>query len=1302
MINLDFFKYRQTSTNLSLYIYYYINISVSTSLIRGEEMSLDKILDYYCTYENITKFMQNSLSKKAGEDYDISTLYDVNKIKKIINRKKVDKIFERLEKECYDISPRIRTDIQNILEGEEIEKLLNNLRFKYKKNIKKVAKYIEDIVLDDEIIICYPLIQNKDNKQPIITFVCSLKDNLLIVNEYFVNRESILIIFAYLLQCSTEEVEVIMEKEIKEIFKIFDEIQSQKSIDEIISIIDSEIFKRFKGTDINSILDFKEYDGWIKVEKIFITSEELDEIYTPIFKEEIKILREKFSSKSDVPSLLNKYILGNKEAQVYDVIKDDFKFHFGSYTDKYPINEKQWDVVGISDNIELLSVNGPPGTGKTTLLKEIIANNIVDKAKQLVEVWDEDWILINENFKQEVYESPFRGANRNSMVITSTNNLAVDNIGKELLEEIPYFSEFIDAGKNQGLEYKGMICARLGKKDNINHFKLNIFKPFIEELRKIDNYKENKDIVNEFKSVYKELNDIKNILVELFDRKKKLIKILNQNTITEQDLNDKLHSLNEDMTEKIQKMNSLERKIEETNATLFHQKQKLNNLSKQNNELHDSSDKLNNILKRYYIDLERFDKLEKFKFLKLFSKRIRNFFTEYPTKKYIEMQIERTKQKLEDYEIEIKNLDKSIQELSNDIYKLESLSENLLREQKNLNDYIRANRKLEKEIKEYMNKFFNVKQALCYNANFTDNIYNLVNCKKILTLRKRLFDLSLEVFQEYIKKHNKEIIKNLEKIFEDNKWFKSFYSPDQSFNERFTRGLKALWETFFICFPVVTTTLHSFAKHTFHILPNYIDYLLVDEAGQILPHYLVGPLYRVRKAIVVGDIYQLEPIRLYEKNLIDNSDIPENLHKNICVENNSAQNYADNHSDIYDFLNEGKKGIILDEHRRCEKSIIEFSNRNVYEDKLKVFKEDDHDKLFGRNVVAIDIRGKKTKNHINESEVRACEKIVNQLIAKYGNDVKKDIAIITPFRNQSKRLKNVIKNIDIGTIHTFQGQEKKYIIISTVIDSEKNHKLLNFVGGKPNLLNVSFTRAKEQVILVGNLEVALKSNNFLSKAVKTIQDIGLVYSIYDADLTTSNKNLDWNNVYRIVSDTEINTNTELGKYLKYNFRDNIIIGPSNHYNLLKTTLSTAKKSICIFSPWITNYVVNDEFKKLLSTAINSNVDIKICFGYKKTDFSIDEIEKIVQLDYSFNDYQKQNIYESIKFLGDKLGNNLLYKPPIHTKLLLVDEKFLFIGSHNWLSNSGNTNDERDEISCILINKETIEYVKERYISKFFE
>jgi len=46
---------------------------------------------------------------------------------------------------------------------------------------------------------------------------------------------------------------------------------------------------------------------------------------------------------------------------------------------------------------------------------------------------------------------------------------------------------------------------------------------------------------------------------------------------------------------------------------------------------------------------------------------------------------------------------------------------------------------------------------------------------------------------------------------------------------------------------------------------------------------------------------------------------------------------------------------------------------------------------------------------------------------------------------------------------------------------------------------------------------------------------------------------------------------------------------------------------------------------------------------------------------------------------------------------MVDDRYLFIGSLNWLYNSGKT--AQKEISCLITNSDTIQYVKERFLNQ---
>lgn len=73
----------------------------------------------------------------------------------------------------------------------------------------------------------------------------------------------------------------------------------------------------------------------------------------------------------------------------------------------------------------VISVNGPPGTGKTTLLRDIIAQNIVERAKVLASFSKASDGLSPEGFLIEEL-TDFE------MVVASSNNAAVENISKEL------------------------------------------------------------------------------------------------------------------------------------------------------------------------------------------------------------------------------------------------------------------------------------------------------------------------------------------------------------------------------------------------------------------------------------------------------------------------------------------------------------------------------------------------------------------------------------------------------------------------------------------------------------------------------------------------------------------------------------------------------------------------------------------------------------------------------------------------------------------------------------------------------
>lgn len=129
----------------------------------------------------------------------------------------------------------------------------------------------------------------------------------------------------------------------------------------------------------------------------------------------------------------------------------------------------------------LVGINGPPGTGKTTLLREVIADSIVTRAMRLLQA-DPDALFaaqrISISEKAGYYPIDEAVFGSEGIVVASSNNNAIENISRELPQlksidrqtfpDIDYFSSV--ASNIFGEPAWGLISAVLGRSDNRNAF----------------------------------------------------------------------------------------------------------------------------------------------------------------------------------------------------------------------------------------------------------------------------------------------------------------------------------------------------------------------------------------------------------------------------------------------------------------------------------------------------------------------------------------------------------------------------------------------------------------------------------------------------------------------------------------------------------------------------------------------------------------------------------------------------------------------------------------------------------------
>jgi hypothetical protein len=137
---------------------------------------------------------------------------------------------------------------------------------------------------------------------------------------------------------------------------------------------------------------------------------------------------------------------------------------------------------------------------------------------------------------------------------------------------------------------------------------------------------------------------------------------------------------------------------------------------------------------------------------------------------------------------------------------------------------------------------------------------------------------------------------------------------------------------------------------------------------------------------------------------------------------------------------------------------------------------------LGPSIVGKQTNGFQPVNEVHQGVVRD---LVVQLVLKHSYSPY-DIGIIVPFRSAVWDLRQVLRkdgftDVEVGTVHTFQGREKKVIIFDTVMSGMgergqvRHFSVRPFDESKsglqvPRLLNVAFSRAKEKVYLIADLD----------------------------------------------------------------------------------------------------------------------------------------------------------------------------------------------------------------------------------------
>jgi superfamily I DNA and/or RNA helicase len=306
---------------------------------------------------------------------------------------------------------------------------------------------------------------------------------------------------------------------------------------------------------------------------------------------------------------------------------------------------------------------------------------------------------------------------------------------------------------------------------------------------------------------------------------------------------------------------------------------------------------------------------------------------------------------------------------------------------------------------------------------------------------------------------------------------------------------------FFSAFPFLKSGENRSVIYDQVPLFNFIDLLIVDEAGQVSPEVGTATFALAKQAIVVGDVKQIEPVwnitgkvdigNLRREGLIKGNDGPiysEIFDKGFLASSGNIMKMAQNASDFKESdLNE--KGVLLVEHMRCYDEIISYCNDLAYNGQLKPLRGKAGSDILFPPMYCIHVEGNSTQTNASRSNSAEAQAIIDWLCVnrrkiaeKYKKTVEDCVGIITPFVGQKNALKDSLKHagfdvnkIKLGTVHALQGGERPIVLFSMVYGKGDTGVMFFDRDNKPNMLNVAVSRAKDNFIVFANTNILNKN-----------------------------------------------------------------------------------------------------------------------------------------------------------------------------------------------------------------------------------
>ena len=301
---------------------------------------------------------------------------------------------------------------------------------------------------------------------------------------------------------------------------------------------------------------------------------------------------------------------------------------------------------------------------------------------------------------------------------------------------------------------------------------------------------------------------------------------------------------------------------------------------------------------------------------------------------------------------------------------------------------------------------------------------------------------------------------------------------------------------------IFTSTVSSMLGKMDLLALKKFDLVLIDEASQLLEPMLLGLVSQFTKVVLIGDHKQLPAVvtQASQYSVVEDKDLNE-IGLDDMSESLFQRMYKQALKNNWDWA----IGV-LTQQGRMHKDIMKFAASTFYEDQLEILQKverlsqplsvlgasEEFKFLETERMIFIDtpIDDVLTQK-INQYESSVVVKLIKQLINIYRSENKtidaNSIGVITPFRAQIAQIakdfqENDLSNklITIDTVERYQGGARDHIIISLTTN---DRNVLNMISKKSiegidRKLNVAITRAREQLIIIGNKEILEKEPSY--------------------------------------------------------------------------------------------------------------------------------------------------------------------------------------------------------------------------------